>query len=92
MRVPCLCRPGCGGGRVSRQRGGAGGLSAVFDAFPDAAWTNGRHFVAGDRGVSEWRFLGTDRQGAKVAVDGCDLFTFDGDLIAMKNSFRKQRR
>jgi hypothetical protein len=66
--------------------------SAVFDAFPDAAWTNGRHFVAGDRGVSEWRFVGTDRQGAKVAVDGCDLFTFDGDLIATKNSFRKQRK
>jgi quercetin dioxygenase-like cupin family protein len=68
------------------------GYAAVFEAFPDAAWTNGRHFLAGDRGVSEWRFLGTDRQGTKVAVDGCDLFTFDGDLIKTKNSFRKQRK
>ena len=68
------------------------GYSAVFDAFPDAAWTNPRHVVAGDRGFSEWRFSGTDRQGARVEVDGCDLFTFDGDLIRVKNSLRKQRR
>ena len=65
---------------------------AVFEAFPDAAWTNPRHVVAGDRGFSEWRFVGTDRQGARVEVDGCDLFVFDGDLIRVKNSFRKQRR
>ena len=36
--------------------------------------------------------VGTDRQGARVEVDGCDLFTFDGDLIRVKNSLRKQRR
>jgi len=65
---------------------------AVFEAFPDAAWTDPRHIVAGDRGFSEWRFVGTDRQGARVEVDGCDLFVFDGDLIRVKNSLRKQRR
>src|SRR4030095_9149051 len=31
----------------------------VFDTFPDAHWGNARHFVAGDRGVSEWTFTGT---------------------------------
>lgn len=67
------------------------GYAAVFDAFPQAAWTNARHFVAGDRGVSEWRFQGVDRDGKTVDVDGCDLFVFDGDLIAVKDSYRKMR-
>lgn len=67
------------------------GYQAVFDAFPQAAWTNARHFVAGNRGVSEWRFVGTGRDGKTVDVDGCDLFVFDGDLIAVKDSFRKMR-
>lgn len=67
------------------------GYAAVFESFPDATWKNPRHFIAGERGVSEWHFTGTDRKGARVEVDGCDLFTFDGELIRIKNSLRKQR-
>jgi len=66
--------------------------AAVFDAFPEAAWTNPSHFIEADRGFSEWRFVGRDKQGALVEVDGCDLFEFDGELIRVKNSLRKQRR
>jgi ketosteroid isomerase-like protein/quercetin dioxygenase-like cupin family protein len=66
--------------------------AAIFEAFPESAWNDARHVVCGDRGFSEWRFVGTDRQGARVEVDGCDLFAFDGELIRVKNSFRKQRR
>ena len=65
--------------------------AAVFDAFPDARWVNPRHFVAGSRGVSEWTFAGTDRDGTRVEVTGCDLFTFRGGRIAVKNSYRKNR-
>ena len=64
--------------------------AAVFDAFPDAHWDNPRHFIAGDRGVSEWRFTGT-RDTTRVEVNGCDLFTFRDGKIAIKNSFRKNR-
>lgn len=64
---------------------------AVFEAFPEAAWTNACHFVSGDRGVSEWRFIGRDRNGKSVDVSGCDILTFDGDRIRIKNSFRKSR-
>jgi len=67
------------------------GYAAVFESFPDAAWNNPWHFIAGERGVSEWRFTGTDRKGTRVEVDGCDLFTFDGELIRIKNSLRKLR-
>src|SRR4051812_17690412 len=52
------------------------GYAEVFETFPDAAWRDARHFVIGDRGVSEWTFRGTRRDGRVVEVHGCDLFTF----------------
>lgn len=76
---------------VGREAVRAGFIKAWSD-FPDAQWTRARHFVAGRRGVSEWTFVGTrasDRQ--RVEVDGCDVFTFQGDKIRVKDSWRKQR-
>ena len=63
----------------------------VFIAFPDAKWANARHFIDGDRGVSEWVFSGTRSDGTHVEVTGCDLFTFRDGKIAVKNSYRKNR-
>lgn len=65
--------------------------AAVFAAFPDAHWANARHFVAGNRGVSEWTFAGTQKDGKRVEVTGCDLFTLRDGKIAIKNSYRKNR-
>jgi steroid delta-isomerase-like uncharacterized protein len=65
--------------------------AAVFETFPDAHWANCRHFIAGNRGVSEWTFTGTHRDGRRVEVTGCDLFTFRDGKIAVKNSYRKNR-
>jgi steroid delta-isomerase-like uncharacterized protein len=64
----------------------------VWATFPDAHWRDARHFVQGDRGVSEWTFSGTARDGSRVEVNGCDLFTFRDGKIAVKNSYRKNRR
>ena len=66
-------------------------FAAVFDAFHDAHWASARHFIAGDRGVSEWTFTGTQKDGKHVEVTGCDLFTFRDGKIAIKNSYRKNR-
>lgn len=65
--------------------------AAVFESFPDAHWANCRHFIVGDRGVSEWTFMGTQKDGRRVEVTGCDLFTFRHGKIAIKNSYRKNR-
>jgi steroid delta-isomerase-like uncharacterized protein len=65
--------------------------AAVFEAFPDAHWANARHFISGNRGVSEWTFSGTQQDGKRVEVTGCDLFTFRDGKIAIKNSYRKNR-
>jgi len=65
-------------------------FARVFAMFPDAHFGAARHFVAGDRGLSEWRFTGT-RDGVKLEVDGCDVFTFRDGKIAVKSSYFKQR-
>lgn len=67
------------------------GFAEVFATFPDAHWGDDRHFVVGDRGVSEWTFTGTRIDGARVEVNGCDLFTCRDGLIVLKNSYRKNR-
>jgi steroid delta-isomerase-like uncharacterized protein len=66
-------------------------FAQVWTMFPDAQWRNARHFVYGDRGVSEWIFTGTRSDGMRLEVNGCDLFTFRDGLIAVKNSYRKNR-
>jgi ketosteroid isomerase-like protein len=66
-------------------------FAEVFATFPDSQWRDPRHFVAGDRGVSEWTFTGTRADGTRVEVNGCDLFTFRDGKIAIKNSYRKNR-
>jgi ketosteroid isomerase-like protein len=65
--------------------------AAVFEAWPEAAWRDGTHQIFGDRGLSAWRFVGQDRDGKRADVHGCDLFAFTGELIALKDSYRKAR-
>lgn len=67
------------------------GFAMAWQSIPDALWEDARHFVDGDRGVSEWTFTGTRPDGQRIEVDGCDIFHFRGGKIAKKNSFRKQR-
>lgn len=83
--------PTVDGQRYYGQAAVRAGFAAVFEQYPDAHWGGGRHFVHGDRGVSEWTFTGTRRDGQRVEVRGCDLFTFRNGLIAIKDSFRKNR-
>jgi ketosteroid isomerase-like protein len=66
-------------------------FEAAWKNFPDAQWNNGRHFVAGDRGVSEWLFVGTGGDGKRIEANGVDIFTFRDGKILVKNAFRKVR-
>jgi hypothetical protein len=81
----------CGTRWIGRDAVRAGFVQAWTD-FPDAQWTRARHVVVGDRGVSAWTFTGTRASdGHRVEVDGVDVFTFAGDRIRLKDSYRKQR-
>jgi ketosteroid isomerase-like protein len=65
------------------------GLSLRFETIPDVRYGKGDHFVAGDRGASEWTLTGTTVAGERLEVRGCDLWTFRGDEIVRKDSFWK---
>lgn len=67
-------------------------FAGAWQSVPDAQWRDGRHWVCGDRGVSEWTFTGTAADGSPIEVDGVDLFTFKDGKILIKNVFRKDRR
>ena len=70
--------PTVAGTRYVGQKQTREGVEAVFEQFPDAQWNGPRHFIAGDRGVTEWVFTGTRSDGSRVEVQGCDVFTFRG--------------
>jgi ketosteroid isomerase-like protein len=65
------------------------GLGARFTTIPDVHYGDGSHFVAGERGVSEWTLTGTSTDGVSLEVRGCDIWTFRGDEVLVKNSFWK---
>jgi steroid delta-isomerase-like uncharacterized protein len=66
-------------------------FARVFTMFPDAHFGHARHFVAGDRGCSEWMFTGTGPAGKRLEVRGCDLFTFRDGKITLKSSYFNKR-
>lgn len=79
------------GARYSGREAVRAAFEAAWKNFPDAQWNNGRHWVAGERGVSECTFTGTAADGSRVEADMVDVFTFQDGKIRVKNAFRKQR-
>ncbi len=83
--------PNVCGTRYQGQESVREGFTSVWESFPDAQWLGARHFIVGYRGVSEWTFTGTNKDGQRVEVNGCDVFTFRDGEILIKNSYRKNR-
>jgi ketosteroid isomerase-like protein len=65
------------------------GIAGRFEALPRGEYGDMEHVVSGDRGFSEWTLRATTAEGEDIEVRGCDIWTFDGDLIARKSSFWK---
>ena len=65
------------------------GLARRFAGIPDVRYSEDRHWVCGDRGVSEWLLTGTTTAGQRIAVRGCDLWEFRDGLIVRKDSYWK---
>ena len=83
--------PDACGTRISGAEAVRKAFAAAWQAVPDAQWENGRHFVSGDFGTSQWTFTGTAADGSRIETDGIDVFTFAGGKIALKTVFRKAR-
>ena len=65
------------------------GLALRFSGIPDVHYGDDRHFVSGDRGVSEWLLTGTTTAGQRIEVRGCDLWEFRDGLVVRKDSYWK---
>ena len=44
-----------------------------------------------DRAFASWTFHGISPEGQPMTYRGVDLFVFDGDRIAVKDAYRKER-
>ena len=81
--------PAPGGRRLVGRKLVREGIQSRFDGIPDVQYGDDRHWLCGDRGVSEWTIRGTQRTGEPIAVRGCDLFEFADGKISRKDSFWK---
>lgn len=95
MTEDCIFETGGGAERYGTRFAGAEEVKARFIAvwtdIADVQFQNGKHFVDGNRGCSEWTLTGTSKEGAPIEIDGCDLFTFDNKKIKIKASYLKNR-
>ncbi len=65
------------------------GLATRFKGLPDVHYGDDRHWVSGNRGVSEWLLTGTTADGRNMRVRGCDLWEFRGGKVIRKDSYWK---
>jgi ketosteroid isomerase-like protein len=77
------------GGRLEGREQVREGLASRFAGLPDVHYGDDRHWVAGDRGCSEWLLTGTSPSGETVEVRGCDLLEFRDGKIVRKDSYWK---
>ena len=66
-------------------------LATRFEGLPDVHYGNGQHFVdaSANTGISKWTLTGTRRDGQRIAVWGCDFYTFREGKVTRKDSYWK---
>ncbi len=79
------------GSRVIGKQAIREAFAGRFEGIPDVRYTDDDHFVAGNRGCSEWTLRGTTVDGTRVEVRGCDLWTFRDGAVVRKDSYWKIR-
>lgn len=65
------------------------GLATRFKGLPDVHYSDDRHWVSGNRGVSEWLLTGTTPDGVRIQVRGCDHWEFLNGKVIRKDSYWK---
>jgi len=67
------------------------GLAARFAGLPDVHYGNEEHFAdeANGTGMSKWVLTGTQSDGTRVEVCGCDFFSFRDGKVTRKDSYWK---
>ena len=81
--------PAPGGRRLVGKEQVREGIQSRLDGIPDIHYGDDRHWLCGDRAVSEWTIRGTQRSGERIEVRGCDLLELADGKITRKDSFWK---
>ena len=79
------------GRRIEGQQSVRAYFAKMFEQMPDTHFGEDSHWISSDgtMGVSEWTLSGTQPDGSKMNVRGCDHFRFQGGKIVYKDSFLK---
>jgi steroid delta-isomerase-like uncharacterized protein len=64
-------------------------LAGRFKGIPDVHYGEDSHWVAGEKGVSEWTLTGTTTSGVSLKVRGCDHWEFRNGKVTRKDSYWK---
>ncbi|MCI4347890.1 MAG: nuclear transport factor 2 family protein [Thermoplasmata archaeon] len=64
-------------------------LAGRFSGIPNVHYGQDDHWIAGDRGASEWTLTGTTVGGVQLRVRGCDLWRFRDGAVVRKDSYWK---
>ncbi|BDM79836.1 nuclear transport factor 2 family protein [Acaryochloris marina] len=96
MTEDCVFEPGGGPERFGTSYEGHDAVRArfieVWTDIPNVRFENAIHFSQDNYGCSEWTIVGTTKDGTKIEVDGCDVFTFENKKIKSKRSYLKNRK
>jgi ketosteroid isomerase-like protein len=87
LELPCGPHPW--GRRFQGREEVRAGLASRFAGIPGRPLRRRPSLGQRRPGCSEWLLTGTTLQGERVEVRGCDLFEFEGDKIARKDSYWK---
>jgi ketosteroid isomerase-like protein len=66
-------------------------LAGRFEGLPDVHYGKDEHFVDGNAntGISKWTLTGTQADGHRIEVWGCDFYTFREGKVIRKDSYWK---
>jgi ketosteroid isomerase-like protein len=67
------------------------GVAAFLANYGDVRYTDLGIGMDGDRAFASWTFHGISPAGEPMTYRGVDLFDFEGDLISIKDAYRKER-
>lgn len=65
------------------------GLATRLKGLPDVHYSDDRHWMSGNMGVSEWLLTGTTPDGVRIQVRGCDHWEFREGKVIRKDSYWK---
>ncbi|MBS0373997.1 MAG: nuclear transport factor 2 family protein [Proteobacteria bacterium] len=66
-------------------------FAKLFRDQPDVRWDEVRHYPGDGFAVTTWTLRATRPDGARIEVEGIDLFTLRDGLVSRKRAFRKER-